>query len=428
MKKQLFRAILICSVIVCGILLCASCNNNQGGNEPLIPMKPEFLSESDISYTCQDGSVLSTYNGKTEADFEAVDDYYKALGYETYSESVKNGSRFSTLVNGENMTHIYYLEDRGELNVVTSDTAGATLPPKTPAAVGGEYEVTVTQMKDPAHVNGMGYVIRLADGSFIVYDGSYADRASKLMQYLKILAGDEKIVIRAWVITHSHNDHYPAFHQFAEKYNNRVKLEYVIVSPIDPEVAVATGGDTYFNEELASDIARFKGAKTVYAHTGMNFTFCNLNMEILLSPDDLFKNAGHMNNFNNSSIVSRLYDEDYSFLLTADIGSAGSEWMTSVYGDYLQSDMCQVSHHGVEDVPLNFYEVVKAPILFYPCNQYLYDLDSRFNDVRAALREKEYTKEILIAGLERFTRVWGVSFEDDEPLSMPGYVPPTVEE
>ena len=202
----------------------------------------------------------------------------------------------------------------------------------------------------------------------------------------------------------------------------------MIVAPVDPEEAVATGGDNYFNDSLAGDIAKFKGAKTVYAHTGMEFTFCNLNMEILLSPDDLYKNATHDNNFNNSSIVSRIYGDGYSFLVTADTASAGSRWLSSVYGDYLESDMCQVSHHGVEDVPVTFYDIVKAPILFYPCNQYLYDLDSRFDDVRAALRDREYTKEILIAELDRFTRAWGTVFDPDAPLSMPKYESTIVEE
>ena len=62
-----------------------------------------------------------------------------------------------------------------------------------------------------------------------------------------------------------------------------------------------------------------------------------------------------------------------------------------------------------------------SPILFYPCNQYLYDLDWRFGDVRAELREREYTKEILIAEFDRFTRVWGTTFDADATLSMPGY-------
>jgi hypothetical protein len=34
------------------------------------------------------------------------------------------------------------------------------------------------------------------------------------------------------------------------------------------------------------------------------------------------------------------------------------------------------------------------------------------------------TKEILIAGLNRYTRAWGTVFEADAPLSMPDYTPP----
>ena len=441
MKKQIIKAIFTYLILVTVILLCVACN--KGGDEiestdaptesvadleettepPLVVAEPEFLATPDYTYLCQDDSVLNTYNEKTVDDFDSVYVYYSYLGYESYSQSRKNGSEFATLVNGTKMTHIYYLADRGELNVVTSDTAGASLPPKTPESVDGEHEVTVTQLRDDFNVNGMGYIIRLADGSYIIYDGAYESQTSKIMQYLNLTSGNNDIVIRAWVLTHSHEDHYPAFREFASRYATRVKLEYVIFAPIDAESAIATGGDTYFNDGLAEDIAKFKGAKTVFAHTGMEFTFCNLKMEVLLTADDLFKTYGHGMNFNNTSIVTRLYDENYSFLLTADTAILGSEWLVSVYGDYLKSDMCQVSHHGVEDVPVEFYDVVKAPILYYPCNQYLYDLDWRFGDVRAALREREYTKEILIAGLDRFTRAWGTTFDADAELSMPKYTP-----
>ncbi len=449
MKSQLIRAIFACIILIIAIVMCVSCNGSpkdevasqmvadeepttvlteETTEPPLVVEEPKFLSAPDDTYDCQDDSVLCVYKGKTANDFDSVYVYYSYLGYEAYSQSEKNGSEFATLVKGSQMAHIYYLADRGELSVITSATAADTLPPKSDIDPDAEQAIKVTQMRDSAHVNGMCYVIELTDGSFIIYDGSYADRTRQLYQFLNKEAEDGEIVIRAWVLTHSHEDHYPAFSEFASRYAKNVDLGYVIVAPIDSEAALITGGDTYFNEGLAADIAKFDGTKTVYAHTGMEFTFGDLNMEILLAPDDLFKDESHELNFNNSSIVSRLYGYDYSFLLTGDIGSSGSRWLMSVYGEYLRSDICQVSHHGVEDVPLEFYEVVKAPILYYPCNQMLYDLDSRFNDVRAALREKEYTKEILIAGLGRYTREWGKTFDENAPLSMPGYVPPMSEE
>ena len=95
--------------------------------------------------------------------------------------------------------------------------------------------------------------------------------------------------------------------------------------------------------------------------------------------------------------------------------------MTETYGDYLQSDICQVSHHGVEDVPLEFYELVQASILYYPCNKWLYDQTERHYDVRMALEQRSYTKEILIAGVGQFTRTWHTAFSEDAELSMPAY-------
>lgn len=456
MKKHLFKTLLISVLLLLAVSLCVACNDadpqetSQETTADTVaetldetsaethaettvetdteaPTQPELLNTPDTIYRCEDDALLRTYKEKTSADFTQVCDYYKTLGYEVYSEKQVNGSQFTTLVKEADMAHLYFLSDRGELNVVTSDVAGATLPPKTPAVTTGEYEVTVTQMQDTSHVNGMGYIIRLADGSFIVYDGAYADQARKILQYLEKTAGDEKIVIRAWVLTHSHDDHYPAFHFFAQRYSNKVQVEYVIAAPIDQNAAVAMAGDAFFNQTLPSDVAKFSGAKLVYAHTGMEFTFCNLNMEILLTADDMFKEINHAGYFNNSSLVSRLYDKDYSFLVTADIGKEGCAFMMNVYGEYLQSDICQASHHGVEDAPLAFYELVKAPILYYPCSQWLYDLEDRNNDVRDALEQKEYTKEILIAELGQYTRAWGTTFANDAPLSMPDYVPPVAE-
>ena len=382
---------------------------------------PEGYASADITYDCQDDSTLYTYGGKTEADFEAVCAHYKALGFRVYSDTAKNGSRFTTLVGDGPMAHIYWLKNAGELNLVLSQTAASTLPPVTPAVTTGDTAVSVTQIKDAAHVNGMGYVIQLADGSFIVDDGAYSDQARKIVATMEeMIPEGETPLIRAWVMTHSHNDHWPTFSRVADRLASRVKVEYVMFAPIDPETAVAHGGDTYFNDKIHEDIAKL-GAKTVYAHTGMEFTFCNLKMEILMSADDIYKTGNHNNYFNNSSTVSRLYDESYSALFTGDCGKESSNLMEEIYGDYLKSDMCQISHHGVEDVPLSFYETVKASTLFYPCSQWLYDQTDRHHDVRKACEEMASTKEVLIAGLGQYTRPWGTSFEADAPLSVPDH-------
>ncbi len=385
---------------------------------------PEGYEATDLTYTCQDGSVLHTYAGKTEADFEAACAYYRARGFRTYSDVTKSKSRFTTLVGDGPLAHLYWLANTGELNIVLSATAAHTLPPATPAVTDGDYEVTVTQMQDEHHINGMGYVVRLADGSFLIFDGAYEGQELRIRAFLEEhYKGEGKPIVRAWVLTHSHADHYPAFRAFANCFADSVVLEHVIFAPIDAEVATAEMGDTYFNEEVHRDIAKFDGAKTVYAHTGMEFTFCNLKLEVLLASDDIYKSGVTHEAwfFNNSSLVTRLYDEkggeeNYRFLVMGDMGKPGADWMLGVYGDYLRSNMVQIAHHGVEDSPLYFYETVQASILYYPCGQYLYDQRERHYDVRVALRERSYTKEILIAGLGLYTRAWGTAFDPNAPV------------
>ena len=327
------------------------------------------------------------------------------------------------------MAHVYWLKAKGELNIVLSDTAANSLPPMTPAVTDGEYECSIVQLKDNTNVNGMSYVIQLKDGSYIVYDGSYVGQARKLQQYLIAnYKGEGKPVVRAWVLTHSHNDHYPTFQAFAtnSRYMNMVTVEYVIYSPLNEENYTLNdeNNDPYFSTQLYEDVKGMKGAKLVFAHTGMLFNFCNLNMEILMAPETLYKDTSDVGNFNDTSIVTRLFDDDYNALFLGDIAIKGSTYMHEIYGSYLKSDVCQVSHHGVEDVPLSFYEEVKASILYYPCNIWLYDLQDRNDDVRIALENRDYTKEILIAGCGEYKRAWGTKFAADAPLSIPDYTVP----
>lgn len=445
MKNNLWLKLCCVTILLLAVSLMVACNTQDTPNDTTadttasnivttpeteletqapVPVMPDFYETPDIVYDCQDDSTLRTYQSKTLQDFTALYDYYQALGYSVYSQSQKNGNSFATLTSDSHMAHMYFYAHNGELNLVTSETAAATLPAK--VAITGDKPITFTQMKDSSHVNGMGYVIQLSDGSFIIYDGSYQTQARILLQTLQDMAGDGDILVRAWVLTHSHDDHYPTFSLFAKKHSQKVKVEHVILAPINETTAVEIGGDNYMNTKFKEDMKSWPNAKVVYAHSGMEFTFGDLHMEVLLAADDIFKNDNHNNYFNNSSLVTRLYTSDYSVLFTGDIGKEGCQLMMDAYGDYLQSNVCQISHHGVEDAPLAFYEVVKASILLYPCNKSLYDLVGRYDDVRLALEQLPSTKEILIAGLGQFSHEWGATFDADAPLSMPNYQRPTI--
>ena len=435
MKRNAYFTFVVLCLLLATLLSVAACTANSQPNgttetgtetetETLPPpIDPEELGAVDLLYPCQDDSTLHTYKGKTAADFAGVRSYYLQQGYAVYHESEKAGNLFCTMVNDARLAHLYWFASSGELNVVLSETAAGTLPPaQTPEMMQGDCTPSVTQMRDSSNVNGMCYIVQLPDGSFIVYDGSYEKRAKKVLQAIEELhVGEDLPLIRAWVLTHAHDDHYPTFSYFCNEYADKVKVEYVIFAPIEVELAKQIGGDDYFNVGIYEDVAKI-GAAIVFAHTGMEFAFGDFRMEVLLAADDLFKIGNHNNYFNNSSLVTRIYTEDYSMLFLGDIGKEGTDLMTATFGaEYLKSNICQISHHGVEDVPLEFYEILQASILYYPCNKSLYDQKERHYEERMALEQRSYTKEILIAGLGQYTREWGTTFAEDAPLSMPDY-------
>ena len=379
-------------------------------------------SGADNVYSCKDGSVFYTYRNITDGAYTALCEHFIENGYEIYAKTVKNGNRFTTLTRNSAMIHACYYPSKSECNVAVSDTAADTLPPKKPSVTDGTYSCTVAQIRQ-TRLNGMAYIIQLKDGSYIVYDGGYTEQAERIAAYLKKnYTGEGKPIIRAWVLTHSHNDHYPAFITFANTYANDFIVEHIIASPLD-DVKFGLNNpndkDPYLGTAFYDDAAKFAGARIVFAHTGMEFSFCNLKMEILMAPDDIYKGTTEIGNFNNTSIVSRVYDASYSALFLGDIGIEGATLMSELYGAYLKSDICQVAHHGVETVPFAFYDIVKAPILYYPCDIWLYRLPRRNNEVRAALEKTAYTKEILLGTNGQFVRAFGTTFEENAPLSIP---------
>ncbi len=411
MKKIIF---VICAILTLSLVSCVNNASTEDGTDSA-ELSPNGIDgalldldgvesfdvsslSSDDSYIIADHEELNSYFEQPYDNFLGVCKHYSENGWTLYSFSEKNKNSFATYVNGASLAHIYWIECEEELNIITSETGGSALPPQNAETAGGE-RISVTQLMSSA-VNGMGYVIKLADGTFIVYDGGGKELAPTLWDALSSLnGGEDGIVIRAWIITHSHADHYPCFGAFADRYGDKVRLETVMISP----TADSDAQDTYLTRSIEADVAKYSGAKLLYVHTGMTFRYCGASLEILFTANELYisdPKIGDMHqsstDFNNSSIVSRIYTDTYSALFLADAVEEVAVRMALYYGDYLQSDMCQISHHGVEDFPLIVYRKIKASTLWYPCNTMLYNLTDRDAEVREAMRKSRYTKEIIL--------------------------------
>lgn len=367
----------------------------------------------DARYEICEGEELLSFYERDVGYFFGVCKHCLDNGFELYSHHEINGNQFATYFKGKNLVHVYWIECERELNVALSVTGGESLP-RDKMTDTAKYTPSVTQLRSD-RANGMGYVVQLSDGSFIIYDGGYRHHAEHLWNTLVELNGSEKnIVIKAWIITHAHGDHYPCFIGFAEKYADRVTLETFIMSPVNIEDTP----DKYLNEKVFVDVERFDGAKILYAHTGMLFYYGDVGLEILFTADELYideapritglKGLKGQKDLNCSSLVSRIYTDEKSCIFLGDAYNDEALRMLVYYGKYLKSDMCQMSHHGLENCALIVYRHIAAKTLFYPCSESTYwrigkDL-SRYENVRRALRESQYTEEIILHDKENATR------------------------
>lgn len=338
--------------------------------------------------------TLYTYDDITMETYTAVFAGFINKGFDIYSNSIKGDLYTTTFTNGVDFIHIYWLSTGRVLRIVEALGDADALPPANPVISNTDTPTTITQLSS-TYLNGMGYIIQLCDGSFIIVDGGYADEHTRLYNKLvELNGGANGILIRAWLISHPHGDHYNCFKSFATEYASKVTLEYFLYSPDTPQYRISGWDGLFAWGGIYDSVNAFSGAKVLAVHTGMEFRFADVKLEILISADDIFVDY-IPNNQNETSIVCRVYTPTKKAMLLADAGNDCAHVLEKYYGQYLKSDMCQASHHGVEDFPLSTYELIRAPIMFYPCNHALYDAQERFYDVRMAIKNSDYIKEIL---------------------------------
>lgn len=362
----------------------------------------------DNSYTTEYyGEQVLSYSNTTSDDFYSACRYFAENGARLYNKhNMNNGNLSATYIDGGSYYHVYYLKTENELNVVSSPNGAHILPKNIPDVTNGDYMPTVTQVYS-MRVNGMTYIVQLADGSFIIYDGGWEDHTEHLWAALtRLNGGEDNIRVRAWVLTHAHEDHTYGFIDFSSKYGSKITLERIMLSPLSASDTDALGFPFYVEDLVNTVSKRFKGVVITPVHLGMLFNFSGVTMEILMTAEELYKDE-YLSNFNNTSMVSRIFNGDYSCLFLGDAAKESAHKIITYYNYYTTSNMCQVAHHGVEDYPMAGYKRIRANILWYPCNTYLYELPDRDANVRAELREYAHTKEIILHDSGTITRKFG---------------------
>ena len=368
------------------------------------------------------GYTLTQYNGRQKADYLAFCNSYVREGYTLYSSNAVGETLSSVYKKGNAYVTVMFNALQNELYV--GNGSGANNFPEKDNYVAKAGDITTVTQIYSRNVNGMGYIIKLADGSFLVVDGGYADdfvendsndsfvheNATHLYNTLVSLNGSEdNIHIRAWLLTHSHGDHYQAFHAFARQKDEGnyagVNVGTVLCSPVQDVMDATDGANKYFTDDRLVEAVFTLGANLVYVHTGMSFEFADVTLEILVAPEHVYK-FGDPEDFNETSVVSRIKNKDGSMIFLGDAGMNACNWMVGAYGEGLESDMVQVSHHGGETATKAIYQNIKAHTLFWPSSEGNLN-QSRGDYTKQYLLESEYSKEHILHEYGNATRELG---------------------
>lgn len=374
--------------------------------------KPEGLELYNIQ-DAGEGALQYLYMGEG-VNAQTFGTYCETLvsqGYTPLMENKVEESLFATYTNKKANVSLYvaynaFLHGADEydyeprLRVVSAPLEEYTAPSSDIITADPAYNKTtdssITAINLPSSDVGMGYVVMLEDGRFVVFDGGSNNEFNEKLNATHLwntLAGlyqkangkapsaSDPIKIAAWVITHSHSDHYQVFDQFLTQYakGNNVKLEYLLGNFPSEMATYNAGGSSPHMTNSARDIAsRAPGCKYVRVHTGETYYFANLRIDVLYTQED--GNPLRYDIFNDTSVSlrftmtatdangNRVTNEEATVtsVWLADTFIYGSRFMTAMYGDTLQSDMVQLAHHGNVGCESPLYRCIAPKLVWFP--------------------------------------------------------------
>ena len=273
----------------------------------------------------------------------------------------------------------------------------------------GKY---VTNDYATSYNSGMGYIIRLADGSFIIVDGGYNTETHAKNLYDVLVyqnGGEEDIVIAAWIFTHAHDDHVGAFKAFTRSYAEKVTVERFIYNFPTEEEATNGGQSSPDLEAVKNAMSKYDGAITVVAHAGQVFSIRNAKVNILFTWDMM--QPCTLDYYNGCTMIFNVVAEGKTIMFLGDAGgdsAHSTNELAKVMEIYsattLKADILQASHHGLDSANETeaLYGLIAPDYVFVPCAS----MYTRVDGTYIRLEEKAAWK---ISGAEKYLAGSGVT-------------------
>ena len=360
--------------------------------------------------------------------FSAQEDYA-----ENFAAEENAGTKYGDFIHyyTPNNYNVYYpMHTYKEcIRVVSAPLAQAYLPDATLLTQQSYTKITnssITSTRLIGNSVGMCYILLLEDGRFVIVDGgnNVAENKDKEILHATLTelhtratgsapSASNPIHIAAWLVTHSHSDHYNNMNSFLSTYVSKgyIKMDYLIGNypELSTVYAVTSGSD---NTNMGTNkIPTFQGYFTsagltpfqyVKVHTGMTLYFANLKMEILMTYEDhapfRITNSNDTNTVTKWTIASTdaasgtisasTVTNDKSKTTWTMLGDSciyASRWLCAMWGGnynsstqlydngYMAADMVQLAHHGNIGCEIALYKTVQPTVVFFPHNSNSYN-------------------------------------------------------
>ena len=349
-----------------------------------------FVGSNDMG----DDSLMFVWDDTAIGDYESYTNTMKELGWTEKSDYTLGENDYVLLESSNAYAYVSYVSASESTRVfVEGKTRGTEYPSKTQAsytAVSG-YEPTLWQVamdsknafiNDSSYTHehkgangGMCYVMQVADGSFVVIDGGYdtETQATTIYELLRDNSPTEIPVISAWIFTHDHGDHTPAFERFTKLYRNKVSVKafYYNFPAVGFDLNAGGGADG----GILLLMKQYSGAK-IYRklHSGMTFYVADARFDVIYTHEDLYPYTS--DTLNDASTVLRVTFGGQRIMFLGDVQTAaGAVIEETVLVSELKSDIVQYSHHGWNGPEKTLYDKIEAPTVLWPVNVYSWQYD-----------------------------------------------------
>ena len=328
------------------------------GNAAIGKTLPHYPAET-TTYNCYDETTMYIANNTNLNTFKTYCNLLKAKGYLEYSTRDNvSGNYYRTYTKGSTAVTVYFIAYLKTTRIITGPISD--IPSKTVDTTPETYTPTLTLLSQGAEKgSGLGLIIRLPNGKFFIYDGGYA-QSDALYKQLKTLAGNDKIVIAAWIISHPHADHQEAFEYLMKNHSNDVTIENLMYNYTK---ATDDYGSTETIKTIISNYVK-PTTNIIKPHTGQIYNFGSASIEILYTVEDYMPNT--ISDLNNTSMVVRFTVGGQTIIALGDVLEPAAKIICNMHGSYLKSDIVQLAHHGTTPGTKALYTNINAPILLWP--------------------------------------------------------------